>query len=70
MAKKKRKTATRISDAVLTVGEAAERLEVTPATLRNWDRSGKLKSHRHPVNKYRLYKAQDVEAMRSAIRGL
>ena len=32
----------------LTVSEAAELLGVSPGTLRNWDRTGKLKPHRHP----------------------
>ena len=34
----------------LTVGEAAEFLGVSPWTLRNWDRAGKLKTLRHPKN--------------------
>lgn len=52
----------------LTVGEAAARLAVTPTTLRNWDKAGKLKAHRHPINRYRLYKATDIEALKNAIR--
>ena len=54
-------------DALLTVGQAAAALNVTPATLRNWDRSGKLKPCRHPIN--RLYRATDIEALKNAIRG-
>lgn len=53
----------------LTVGEAASRLAVTPATLRNWDKAGKLRAHRHPINQYRLYKADDIKALKNAIRG-
>src|SRR5690242_16822964 len=34
----------------LTVGEAAEFLGVSPWTLRNWDRAGKLRPRRHPKN--------------------
>jgi PAS domain S-box-containing protein len=50
-----------------TVGEAAEFLGVTAATLRNWDRSGKLKPRRHPQNGYRIYLHEDLEAiLRSA----
>jgi excisionase family DNA binding protein len=52
----------------LTVGEAAARLSVTPTTLRNWDKAGKLKAHRHPINGYRLYKTADIEALKDAIR--
>ena len=33
----------------------------SPATLRNWDRAGKLTPCRHPVNSYRLYRKEDLE---------
>ena len=36
----------------LKVKEAAVFLGVSPSTLRNWDREGKLKAKRHPVNGY------------------
>jgi PAS domain S-box-containing protein len=50
-----------------TVGEAADFLGVTPATLRNWDRTGKLKPRRHPQNGYRIYLQNDLEnVLRSA----
>jgi MerR family copper efflux transcriptional regulator len=45
----------------LTVKEAAAYLGVAPATLRNWDRAGKLTPCRHPVNSYRLYRKEDLE---------
>ena len=45
----------------LTVKEAADLLEVTPLTLRNWDKSGKLKALRNPINNYRVYKPEDIE---------
>jgi type I restriction enzyme M protein len=35
-------------------------LGVTPATPRGWDRDGKRKAVRHPVNRYRMYPYQDV----------
>ena len=47
----------------LTVKEAAEFLGVTTATLRNWDRRGKLIPFRHPVNLYRLYRKGDLEEL-------
>ena len=51
----------------LSIGKAAEFLGVSTATLRNWDRSGKLKSRRHPQNGYRIYLHEDLEAvLRSA----
>lgn len=37
-------------NAYLTVSEAADALGVSASTLRNWDRSGKLKATRHPIN--------------------
>ena len=52
---------------VLTVGEAADYLGVSTATLRNWDRNGKLKSRRHPQNGYRIYLHEDLaNVLRSA----
>lgn len=45
----------------LRVNEAAKLLGVTPLTLRNWDKSGKLKAIRHPFNNYRIYKPGDIE---------
>lgn len=64
-----RKRSARSFPAFLTVSEAAAELAVTPTTLRNWDKAGKLKAHRHPVNNYRLYKTKDIEALKNAIRG-
>ena len=46
-----------------TVGEAAEYLGVSRATLRNWDKAGKLKPRRHPQNGYRIYLHGDLEAL-------
>jgi excisionase family DNA binding protein len=45
----------------MTVSEAAGKLGVSPGTLRNWDRIGKLKSIRHPLNGYRLYRQSDLD---------
>jgi excisionase family DNA binding protein len=45
----------------LKVKEVAEMLDVTPLTLRNWDKSGRLKAYRHPINNYRIYKPEDIE---------
>lgn len=45
----------------LTIGRAAEVLGVSAETLRNRDRSGKLKPARHPMNGYRLYRRKDLE---------
>jgi len=54
---------------MLTVGEAADLLGVSISTLRNWDRQGKLRPVRHPMNDYRLYPADVVLKLRAAIEG-
>ncbi len=43
------------------VGEAAAILGVTTKTLRKWDRTGKVRARRHPVNGYRLYVREELE---------
>ena len=45
----------------LTIHEAARILHVTPLTLRNWDKNGKLRAYRHPVNNYRAYRLDQIE---------
>ena len=45
---------------VFTVSEAADLLGVTTTTLRNWDKAGKLKPSRDPMNSYRLYPVEDI----------
>jgi DNA-binding transcriptional MerR regulator len=51
------------------VGEAAVILGVTPKTLRNWDRAGKVIARRHPVNGYRIYLREELEKLLNAERG-
>ena len=45
----------------ITIKQASNILDVSPLTLRNWDKNGKLKAHRHPMNNYRVYKIEDLE---------
>jgi len=45
----------------LTIKEVARLLGVTSLTLRNWDKSGRLKAYRNPINNYRLYKPEEIE---------
>jgi CheY-like chemotaxis protein len=52
----------------LTVGQAANYLGVSTATLRNWDRSGKLRPRRHPQNGYRIYLHEDLDAVLQSAR--
>ena len=51
----------KISKKYLTIKEVANILGVTPLTLRNWDKKGKLKAYRNPINNYRVYKLEEVE---------
>jgi predicted site-specific integrase-resolvase len=46
---------------LITVSSAAKMLGVSALTLRNWDKAGKLKAMRHPLNNYRVYNIDDVE---------
>ena len=45
------------------IREAARFLGVSAGTLRNWEKSDKIKTHRNPVNGYRLYKKKDLEML-------
>jgi len=51
----------------ITVIEAAKILGVNPETMRRWDRAGKLKAKRNPMNNYRLYSVQDIENIKKRI---
>lgn len=57
-------------DDFLTVSQAAALLGVSPSTLRNWDRMGKLKATRHPINAYRLYRRSDLDGLLKSLQGL
>ncbi len=50
-------------DGYLRIKAAAEYLGVSPNTLRNWGRSGKLAERRHPINDYRLYAKEELDAL-------
>lgn len=45
----------------ITIKQASKILGVSPLTLRNWDKNGKLVAHRHPMNNYRVYKIENLE---------
>ena len=53
----------------LTINKAAKLLHVTPLTLRNWDKRGKLKAYRHPGNNYRVYRLAQIEAFLRQLEG-
>lgn len=54
----------------ITVIKAAEMLGIHPETLRYWDRSGKLKTRRHPINKFRVYTLEDIEQIKKKISNI
>lgn len=51
----------------ITIKEASNMIGVTSLTLRNWDKNGKLKAVRHPMNNYRVYKLEDIEEVVKSI---
>lgn len=50
---------------LVSLAEAASYLGVSKATLRNWDKEGKLKAHRHPLNRYRAYDLEELRTLRA-----
>ncbi len=54
----------------LTVKQAADYIGVCAETLRRWDRSGKLKGIRHPLNGYRLYQKEDLKQVLLSLQGV
>lgn len=56
-----------MSGKFMTIKEAAAYLGVTPLTLRNWDKNGKLPTTRHPMSNYRIYKTENLEKLMSDI---
>ena len=56
-----------MSEKYIKIKEASEILGVSKLTLRNWDKSGKLPSYRHPINNYRIYKSDDIDKIFSKI---
>lgn len=53
--------------AYVTLREAAGFLGVSQATLRNWDKAGKLRSVRHPIKEYRRYALADLQTIRARL---
>lgn len=51
----------------LLVNEAADLLGVSPNTIRNWGRDGKIAEYRHPVNNYRLFSRSELERIRKKL---
>jgi excisionase family DNA binding protein len=51
----------------ITIKEAAAILGVSEMTLRRWDKAGKFRPKRHPLNNYRFYRRDDVMRLRRSI---
>lgn len=47
----------------LRIKQAAKLIGVSESTLRNWGREGKIRTYRHPINRYRLFKKDDLESL-------
>jgi len=56
------RTVTKLKD-FLRISEAAEYIGVSPNTLRNWESAGKIVAHRHPMNDYRLFLREELDAL-------
>lgn len=57
----------RMKKGLITIKEAAELFEVSIQTIRRWDKSGKLKAYRHPMNNYRFYHLVDLKKITKQI---
>ena len=53
---------------LMTIAQAAEYIGVTPLTLRNWDKAGKLKAIRNPINGYRMYDKEELDKFLSLLQ--
>lgn len=53
----------------MTIKEAAYLLRVSEMTLRRWDKAGKFRPRRHPINGYRLYDRRAVLKLKASIAG-
>lgn len=47
----------------MNVNEAAKYLGVSPNTLRNWGKAGRIKERRNPVNGYRVYDKAELDEL-------
>ena len=51
----------------MSIKDAARFIGVTQNTLRNWEREKKISVLRNPLNKYRLFKKEDLELLLKSI---
>jgi len=60
--------AKKISD-YINIKEASDLLGVTPGTVKNWEKAGKLNVYRNTANNYRMYLKEELEAFLAEIIG-
>jgi MerR family copper efflux transcriptional regulator len=51
----------------LKVAEASDYLGISPNTLSNWVNAEKIASIRHPMNSYRLFRKEDLDALLKSV---
>ncbi len=56
----------KLSDYLMTV-DAAEFLGVSQNTLRTWAKQGKIEVRVNPVNNYRLFRREDLQAFLDSV---
>jgi excisionase family DNA binding protein len=49
---------------MLSIGEVAERLQVSPSLVRKWANNGVIKAVRLPQSRHRRFPASEVERIR------
>lgn len=52
----------------VTIAEACKCLGVAQNTLRSWGAHGKIQEYRHPLNNYRLYRLDDINALAKVLQ--
>jgi len=52
----------------ISIKETARLIGVSPQTLRKWEKDGHLVPYRNPINNYRMYKVEQVEAFIEGMR--
>ena len=51
----------------ISLEEASSFLNVSKATLRNWDKKGKISVHRNPVNGYRTFDLNELRSIKNSL---